>query len=348
MKKYDLLVFIGRFQPLHRGHQEVIERALSLSERVLVLIGSANQARDTRNPFTYEERAKLINGIYPEVITRPLEDHTYNDSAWISEVQQHAKKVLIGGEKNCWDPRAWQPNGLADYNVGLIGCNKDHTSYYLKMFPDWANEAIEFVDPINATAIRNRMFEGTLDQKQFEVAVVPVSVYDFMKAFQDTEDFEKLHDEFMYLENYKEDYGNGPFLTADALIQVGGKILLIKRGKEYGHGLLAMPGGFVNHTETFLNAAIRELREETNLRVPAPVLRGSIKRTFVADAPNRSARARLVSQVYHIVLENDVKLPEVRGGDDADEAMWVDISDLRKRDFFEDHYHIIKLMLGLN
>jgi bifunctional NMN adenylyltransferase/nudix hydrolase len=340
-KKYDLLVFIGRFQPLHKGHQEVIERAIELSERVLVLVGSANQARSTRNPFTYEERAKLITDIYPNVITRPLHDHTYNDTAWIMEVQENVKHVLLQGE-------TWQPNGLKDFNVGLIGCNKDHTSYYLKMFPDWANESIEFIDPLSATSIRNHFFEGKLAKRPFAAAVMDTSVYDFLVEFAKTEAFTKLADEHVYLEEYYMDYGNGPFLTADALVQVGGKVLLIKRGKEYGHGLLAMPGGFVNHTETFQSAAIRELREETNLRVPIPVLKGSIRKTFVADDPNRSARARLVSQVYHIVLENDVKLPEIRGGDDADEAMWMDISDLRREDFFEDHFHVIKLMLGLN
>jgi bifunctional NMN adenylyltransferase/nudix hydrolase len=110
-----------------------------------------------------------------------------------------------------------------------------------------------------------------------------------------------------------------------------------------------MPGGFV-HTEkeTFQQGMLRELREETNIRVPVPVLKGSIKDTFLADDPNRSARARLVSQVFHIKLENDTKLPEVRGGDDADEAMWVNLAELREEDFFEDHYHIIKTMIGIN
>ena len=344
MKKYDLLVFIGRFQPLHRGHQEVIERALSLSERVLVLVGSANQARSTRNPFTYEERAKLITDIYPDVITRPLQDHTYNDTAWIMEVQENVKEVLLPKD-------SWQPNGLKDFNVGLIGCNKDHTSYYLKMFPDWANESIEFIDPLSATSIREHFFDGKLPQKPFAAVVMHTNTYEFLVEFMETEAFEKLHDEYLYLESYRHDWGDGPFMTADSLVQVGGKILLIKRGKEYGHGLLAMPGGFVNYkTETFLNAALRELKEETNLRVPVPVLKGSIqhKNTFMADSPNRSERGRLVSMVYHFLLENDTTLPEVRGGDDADEAMWVDLTDLRREDFFEDHFFIIQKILGLN
>jgi bifunctional NMN adenylyltransferase/nudix hydrolase len=338
--KYDLLVFIGRFQPLHLGHQEVIESALSLSKKVLVLVGSAGQARSTRNPFTYDERAKLITDLYPNVITRPLRDHTYNDTAWITEVQQHVKDVL--------KTQGWSSLGMQDYKIGLIGCDKDHTSYYLKMFPDWDNESVKFVTPLNATTMREQLFKGELPERHIAAAVMSPRVWDFMAEIVHTADFARLRMEYEYLVDYKKKYGEGPFLTADSLVQVGGKILLIRRGKEYGTGLLALPGGFVNKHETFRNAALRELREETRLRVPVPVLQGSIRSRAVFDDPHRSARARLVTECFHIVLANDTSLPEVRGGDDADEAMWVDIADLREEDFFEDHIHIIRAMLGIN
>lgn len=338
--KYDMLVFIGRFQPLHLGHQEVIERARSLASKVLVLVGSSGVARSVRNPFTYEERKKCIQTLYPDVLVAPIHDHTYNDSAWVMEVQSKVKEQLLGN--------GWHADGLADYKVGLIGCDKDHTSYYLKLFPDWGSERVDFVTPLNATAIREKMYGRNFWERHEAAVIMDTRTYDWLAEVQHTPWFAKLRMEYDYLTDYKRKYGDGPFLTADALVQVGGKILLIRRGKEYGHGLLAMPGGFVNKYEKFIDAFVRELREETNLRVPVPVLRGSIKQTFVADDPHRSARARLVSHVYHVKLENDTKLPEVRGGDDADEAMWVNLADLREEEFFEDHYHIIKLMLGIN
>ena len=344
--KYDLLVFIGRFEPFHLGHQEVVQRALSLSKRVLVLVGSSGQARSLRNPFTYKERASLINHIYPDVITRPLHDHTYNDAAWIVEVQQRVKEVLLDG-------RGWQPNGVKDYKIGLIGCNKDHTSYYLKMFPDWDSEAVQYVTPLNATAMRNQLYTDTLPDRWNAAAVMPVETYDFLAEFRHSADYAKLRMAYDFIYDpetgYLKKYGKGPHITADSIVQVGGKILLIRRGKEYGHGLLAMPGGFVHvDKETFLDGALRELKEETRLKVPKPVLVGSIKGTFLADAVHRSERGRIVSQVHHIVLANDTSLPEVRGSDDADEAIWMDIADLRQAEFFEDHYFIIKKMLGIN
>ena len=338
---YDLLVFIGRFQPLHMGHQAVIERALSLSKQVLVLVGSSNSARSTRNPFTYDERTEMIHNLYPSVITRPLHDHTYNDTAWVVEVQNHVKSVLLGEGK-------FHADGIKDFNVGLIGCAKDHTSYYLKLFPDYESEAVQHVNPLNATAIRAEMFEGRMPERWAQVNVLDPKTYDYIVEWSHTPEFDRLQAEYHYLVDYKQKYGEGPFLTADALVQVGGKILLISSGKEYGHGLLAMPGGFVNKNERFQEAMLRELKEETNLRVPVPVLKGSSKAHRVFDDPHRSERARLITECFHVHLANDTSLPEVRGGDDADEAFWMDIADLRREDFFEDHYHIIKLMLGLN
>lgn len=336
---YDLLVFIGRFQPLHLGHQEVIERARKLSKNVLVLVGSAGVARSVRNPFTYEERANCIRNLYPDVHTRPVHDHTYNDAAWILEVQQQVQVHLC----------EIATNPLQKQKVGLIGCAKDHTSYYLKLFPDWASEAVEFVNPLNATNLRNMMYTGDLGMRHEAAAIMSPKTYDWLQEHMQTPEFERLRAEYEYLIEYKKKYGEGPHLTADALVQVGGKILLIRRGKEYGHGLVALPGGFLNPNERFEDAYVRELREETNLRVPIPVIRGSTVSRRIFDEPHRSARGRLVTECFHVHLANDVTLPEVRGGDDADEAMWVDLAWILDNEdqFFEDHHSIILATLGL-
>ena len=44
-KHYQYLVFIGRFQPFHRGHKAVIDEALKRADKVIMLIGSANLPR---------------------------------------------------------------------------------------------------------------------------------------------------------------------------------------------------------------------------------------------------------------------------------------------------------------
>lgn len=345
MKKYHLLVFIGRFQPLHLSHQEVIESARSLAENVLVLVGSANSPRSVRNPFTFDERKEMINSIFPDVIVRPIADHTYNDTGWMVQVQDVVKDVAL--ELN-------NPNknvtimGMKDLKIGVIGCDKDESTYYLHFFKDWAYESHEARNPLHATGIRHQFFVQE-DEHYYLETTVGHTISNWLSTFRRVNaDYEKLAAEAKYIHEYKKKYGKGPFLTADALVQVGGKILLIRRGKEYGHGLLAMPGGFLNDNERFETAMLRELREETRLRVPSKVLLGSVVSRRVFDDPHRSARARLVTETFHINLRSEAQLPEVRGGDDADEALWVNISDLNEKEMFEDHYHIIKVMLGLS
>ena len=90
---------------------------------------------------------------------------------------------------------------------------------------------------------------------------------------------------------------------------------------------------------------LRELREETKLKVPAPVLKGSIKASHVFDAPNRSQRGRTITHAFLIELPPG-PLPVVKGGDDARKAYWKPIGDLKCEEFFDDHYHMIQYMLG--
>jgi bifunctional NMN adenylyltransferase/nudix hydrolase len=122
---------------------------------------------------------------------------------------------------------------------------------------------------------------------------------------------------------------------------------MIERKARPGKGLLALPGGFVGQDERLVEACLRELREETRLKVPAPVLKGSIRKQRVFDDPNRSSRGRTITHAFYIELEPSSKLPAVKGGDDARHAMWVPLSELRPDMLFEDHFFIIQEMTGL-
>ena len=51
-KSWDLSLIVGRFQGLHAGHVHLIETALSVSDRVLILIGSAQEHGTILNPFS--------------------------------------------------------------------------------------------------------------------------------------------------------------------------------------------------------------------------------------------------------------------------------------------------------
>ena len=333
--KYDYLVFIGRFQPFHLGHKEVVDRALSLSERVIMLVGGFGKPRSPRNPWTFEERRDMIRSVYGNdrrLIIQPIKDFTYNDNLWLEQVQKTVTDLVLD------NGTSFNPNGMKDYRIGLIGCEKDHTSYYVNLFPQWGNESVEFVNPINATDVRNSLFCEIRDYEMY----LPQSVCSYVEK---SAVIETLRDEFWYYQNYKEAFSNNPYptqhLTADSLVTQSGHVLLIQRRSEPGKGLWALPGGFKHETETFKQAALRELREETKLKVPLPVLEGSITKSFDADAPHRSERGTVVSKVFRIELKAG-DLPKVKAADDAMDAKWIPLADVKESNMFEDHYHIIR------
>ncbi len=158
-KEFDLLVFVGRFQPFHNEHKRIIDIALQKSKNVLVLVGSAGKARTIRNPFTFDERKQMIEGAFTDsgrLIIKPLYDKTYNDAAWIKQVQTIVLDTALDVVNNF---TSWRASGYNDAKVGLIGASKDNTSYYLKMFPQYKSVNVEIQNDLHATEIREQYLE---------------------------------------------------------------------------------------------------------------------------------------------------------------------------------------------
>ena len=336
-KPYGTLVLIGRFQPLHSAHLEIIKRATALTDQLVVVVGSSKQPRTYKNPFTFDERARMIKaataGLSMRVYVEPNIDTIYNDQAWAVRVQGIHSKYRILGTKD-----------------GIIGHKKDESSFYLDMFPQWDFVNVDQIEPLGATDIRDLYFKRDVNMR-FIHGVVPQTTFDFLDKFKETPEYEQIIREREFIANYKKQYASLPyppiFSTADAVVIQSGHVLMIKRRSEPGKGLWALPGGFVNANtdKSVEDAAIRELREETGIKVPAPVLRGSIKRSRVFDAIDRSARGRTITHAFHIELP-DGELPKVKGQDDAEKARWVPISDVKSEECFEDHYEILQHFLG--
>ena len=76
---YSAAVFIGRFQPFHLGHLDVVKHGLRIAKRVIIVLGSSDAAPTTKNPFSVEERQKLILSHFSNEIDRivvvPVRDY---------------------------------------------------------------------------------------------------------------------------------------------------------------------------------------------------------------------------------------------------------------------------------
>jgi nicotinamide-nucleotide adenylyltransferase len=53
-------LFIGRFQPFHKGHLATVKFALGKVNRLVIVVGSAQKSHEHRNPFTAGERIMMI------------------------------------------------------------------------------------------------------------------------------------------------------------------------------------------------------------------------------------------------------------------------------------------------
>ena len=108
-----------------------------------------------------------------------------------------------------------------------------------------------------------------------------------------------------------------PAVTADCIVitkEAEPKVLLIERGDEPFKGCWAFPGGFMNMDETTEKCAIRELEEETGLRVPKVHQIGAYSKV------DRDPRGRTVTVAYLVVI--DKPLPVI-GQDDAKRVLAV-------------------------
>ncbi|HZJ73667.1 MAG TPA: NUDIX hydrolase [Perlabentimonas sp.] len=113
------------------------------------------------------------------------------------------------------------------------------------------------------------------------------------------------------------------------------QILLVKRGNDPYKGHYALPGGFPEMDELLVDAAKRELAEETGL--------SGVKLNQLAafDAIGRDPRGRNIAIAFYgfTTRENCT----LQAGDDAAEAEWFTIDKLPQLAF--DHKHIIELTL---
>jgi bifunctional NMN adenylyltransferase/nudix hydrolase len=352
--RYDYAVFIGRFEPFHNAHRRVIDKALAIAGKVIVLIGSSNKPRSTKNPFFFDERKVMIRSAFDapsasRLLFAPLRDFPYSDDRWMREVQSQVSALIVADNTVMNAPKS----------VCLIGHFKDRSTDYLRMFPQWELVEAPNHEQRNATALRTLIYDAAREPEAAKgkwmlvQSAVPEGVHAFLGEFAKSEAFAQLVREHRFLHDYKAQFAALPyaptFVTVDAVVVHSGHVLLIQRRAEPGKGLWALPGGFVDQGEHLVDACIRELREETRVKLPEPVLRGSIKAARVFDKPDRSARGRTITHGYFFEFPSG-ELPPVKGGDDAAKARWVPLAeffDQYEPQMFEDHYGIVSAFLGV-
>jgi 8-oxo-dGTP diphosphatase len=128
-----------------------------------------------------------------------------------------------------------------------------------------------------------------------------------------------------------------PALTVDVVLatrEPHPRVLLIKRAKDPFAGTWALPGGFVAQNERLIDAARRELVEETGVTVT------DLEQLYAAGDPGRDPRGWTVSVVFFARVD----MMDAKGADDADAAEWFRLDQLPPLAF--DHADILKRAAG--
>jgi mutator protein MutT len=136
-------------------------------------------------------------------------------------------------------------------------------------------------------------------------------------------------------------YPSRPIVGVGAVVVDRGRVLLVRRGQEPLKGDWSLPGGAVEVGETLADAVVREVSEETGLRIEVGPIVEVVDR-IIHDPCGRVE--------YHFVIVDYVCRPiggTLQSGSDVDEVVWADPSALEAYRLTEKATHVIARGLEL-
>jgi len=161
-------LFIGRFQPFHRAHLADIKLILKECDKVIIAIGSSQESLTKENPFSYEEREKMIeetlkaHKIFDYDII-PVPD-VNDDEEWVD----HVKKIV------------------PEFDVVYTGNELTEKLFKEKNIKV---RKIELIHNINATEIRKRILYGN-DWKE----LVPEEISEYIEKIEGIDRIKSIND----------------------------------------------------------------------------------------------------------------------------------------------------------
>lgn len=328
-------VYIGRFQPFHKGHEETLRKALLEFDGVIVVLGSHGGPRTTKNPFTTHERIRMINAAMEggvcdnRLVYVTLRDTPYDNNAWVTDVLCKIDHLT------------------RNHSVMLVGHRKDRSSFYIDLLE---MAGLSFFDLgetnpiINATDIRRSLLGSKRGESTYWLEYVQPEVAKIINQINERGHLDDLRTDLEAIDRFQAPYADLKykpiFSTVDAVVTYGKSILLIKRGQHPGKGLYALPGGFLEAHESIIDGMKRELAEETGLFLANE----EIVASKVFDYPDRDLRGRFITSAFHVKIPDGSRVPYLRAGDDADSACWKSYLECMNdsEHFYADHLEIIR------
>lgn len=302
-------VFIGRCQPLHAGHIAVISKMIDETDQQVILLGSANQSRNLRNPYTYQERRDMILRKFPDLTIFPLNDYLYDDNLWKVEVNEILYKFN---------------------DVRIYGHTKPDNEY-LKWFPTHRYVEVYTDLDVTATDIRNSLLECGLLHPNVQ------DEYNFFKKEKETFANYPFPETLQFNCADSLIYNDGKILLIKRRFAPGKDTWALPGGfKNHDETFFECA-----KRELFEEAGIQIKEKDQNESIDYTIFNN------IFDSPKRKfgGLMRVTNCFLFQVLVPEIYEPEIRAADDASEVQWFDISHaVNNLNLFHDHRDIIITM----
>lgn len=132
--------FVGRFQPFHRGHHQVVVDYRDRFEELVLVVGSSMTARTPRNPLSAAERASIIRACHPDLRLVFLPDEARGEAGY----------------------EAWTERLMGETDADVIITRNDLVTRLVESFADARTENQPLYEPdrFSGTEIRRRIRAG--------------------------------------------------------------------------------------------------------------------------------------------------------------------------------------------
>ncbi len=110
-------LFVGRFQPFHKGHLRVVMDIAREHEKIIIIIGSAQEKRTEKNPFSVRERKDMIKAVLDKLGLN-YEIHAVKDyfdcKSWVREIKRLCKFDVV------YSTNPWTIECFEEYGIKVI------------------------------------------------------------------------------------------------------------------------------------------------------------------------------------------------------------------------------------
>ena len=326
-------VFIGRFQPFHNGHLNSVKIALMHSKKLIIAIGGYRLSASIRGPWSADERIEMIKSCLSRSQLKRIDfivlrDRLYCEEKWVNNLKGEVSKIVGNKEP-----------------IAIIGHEKDSSSYYLNIFPEWKFLETGNYEGINATDFRKEYFSSKNLITGYEK--LPKQIVSWLKKYKKSVYYKNIKYQFLYINKVlKNKKKLLPFEVCNGLVICCGYILLVKSKAPLRKGFFSLPEAIYVSNENYKKISIKAVLNETKIEIMPEKIELAYKKNGVFSYRDRFPICKQTSYTYYYHLKENT-LPEVFKTKETELAQWILLEDLYliENQIYADHFQIIQWFL---